>query len=334
MPVWTLAWLLTGCAQSPQPLTPQEKPVDTTLTTATTTGTSTTDTVDTAVPTTSTVWDCSTLPTVPVSYTALGDYSSAEDFDFDADGYVGVVYDTNLVAKNQAGDTRVISPGVGSWTSGTRVLSTGEWVVADSSTGAVLRIDPLTGSQTNVYTGFSWPNGIDVGANDMLFISDFSNGTVLRVDAHNPTDFEVIGGGLDLPNGVILSPNEETLYVVLSWTAALIAFDVIPGGGWSDPRMVYLDPGGNYQGLNIDICGNLYITDIRPGGTSNILRVTPDGLHADVVVNLPSGYVPNIRFGHGVGGWDELKLYASDRDQGRIFEIDVGILGTPHVALP
>ncbi|NCG19660.1 MAG: hypothetical protein GWP91_11690 [Rhodobacterales bacterium] len=47
--------------------------------------------MDTELPTTSTVCDCGVLPTIPVSYTALDDNSSAEDFGFDADGYVDVV---------------------------------------------------------------------------------------------------------------------------------------------------------------------------------------------------------------------------------------------------
>ncbi|NCG19659.1 MAG: hypothetical protein GWP91_11685 [Rhodobacterales bacterium] len=79
---------------------------------------------------------------------------------------------------------------------------------------------------------------------------------------------------------------------------------------------------------------NLYITDVRPGGTSDILRVTPDGLHTDIVVTLPSGDVPDTRSGHGVGFLDALKLSASDTGQGRVFELDVGDSATPHVALP
>lgn len=277
--------------------------------------------------------DCAaiTLPAVPVPFTTAGEYSSSEDFDFDSNGYVGVVYQGNLVGKNFYGDNLLIAPGVSDWPSGTRVLSTGDWVVADTGRGAVVRIDVATGAQTVLTSSLAWPNGIEVGEGDQLFVTDFSTGRVFRVNAYDPTDTEVIGMGLSQANGIVLSPDELSLYVIESWTAAIVAFDKDPyGGGWTGPRLVLYEAGGDYQGLNADACGNLYVTDASVAAQSPILRVTPDGT-PEVLVMLPTGYPPNLRFGSGIDGWDRETLYVSDRDQGRLFAIEAGVPGKPPV---
>ena len=248
------------------------------------------------------------------------------------------MYQSALVLKNRAGDyTNIISPNISSWTSGTRVLSTGDYVVADSNSGSVTRIDHATGSQVDLASNFQWPNSIDVGSNDDLYISDFSTGEVVRMNAWNPDDNEFIGGGLDQANGVALSPDEQTLYVIESWKATVVAFDRDPGGnGWNGPRMIVYIPNGNFQGLNVDYCGNLYITDVWIDNQdySNILRATPDGASVEIVTQIPSWYVPNLRFGTDIGGWVRTSLYASDRDLGKIYEFDVGMPGRAHPAIP
>jgi len=289
-------------------------------------------------PTTTTTtfpFDCNAIPPGEQTWQAAGEYGQAEDFDLDMDGYVGVAYNGNLMRKNQAGDVDVISPGVGGLTSGTRVLSTGDWIINDQNSGTVTLIDHITGSQQVISAAFTWPNGIEVDDNDHLFISDFSAGRIVRMDPYNPNDNEILATGLNQANGIALSPDEQTLYCMESWTANIIALDKGPNGQWSAPRILHHDPNGNYQGMNVDYCGNVYWTNVLTGlgDTSNIERIRADGTNFEVVAVLPSWYVPNIRFGHGVGGFDIYKLYASDRDAGRLFEINLGVPGRGHVGV-
>lgn len=294
---------------------------------ATTTGSGTT-----SVPFT---WDCTTpLPAAPVPFTNQTGYSEAEDFDFHPDGWAGLVYQTNLVGKDRYGGTTVISPDVSSNAASTRVLSTGDWVISDVSGGRVIRVDHVTGAKETLLGGLSWPNGIEVGSNDDLYMTDFSTGRVFTFNAWNPDPVTQIDIGQPQANGIALSPDEQTLYVVLSWTAAVIAYDRQPGGGWSAARVVLLIPGADFQGLVSDYCGNLYVTDAYPGQHSYIIRIRADETNDGIIATLPSGYVPNAHFGHDIGGWNRFMLYASDREQGRLFELDVGVPGKQHPALP
>lgn len=81
------------------------------------------------------------------------------------------------------------------------------------------------------------------------------------------------------PNGVILSPDEKTLYVVPSMQKEMLAFDVEAPGKLGQPRVLcsLKQPEGAMRstggdGLTIDTRGNLYITSrlgiqvFTPGG--------------------------------------------------------------------
>jgi sugar lactone lactonase YvrE len=320
----------TSSPTTPAPApAPAPAPVPTTSTTGDTASTPTGDTGGATEP----PLDCTVLPPVPVAVTTVGTYSTSEDFDIDGDGYVGVVYQGNLVRKDYYGVSGgIVGPNVGAWTSGTRVLSTGDWVIADSGTGSLVRVDAATGAQTSLASSLTWPNGVEVGEDDQLFVTDFSTGRVFRIDAYDPSDYELVGEGLDQANGVVLSPDELTLYVIESWTAAVVAFDKDPvNGTWSGPRLIHYQAGGDFQGLNADACGNLYVTDARVSADSPILRISPDGAVVETLAVLPTGYPPNLRFGSGVGGWGRDVLYVSDRDQGRLFALEAGIVGKTPV---
>lgn len=329
--------LAVGCGQDPAPV-PIGPTAGTPAGQTTPTGGTTLPSTGTPAGTTTTpefTFDCDTpLIAPPAAYTAISGYSEAEDFDFHPDGWVGIVYQSNLVGKDKYGATLMISPNVSGNAASTRVLSTGDWIIADNSAGQFVRVDHATGAKTSLVSGMSWPNGIEVGANDIIYATDFSTGRVITFDAWNPSPVTEIDTGLAQANGIGLSPDEQTLYVILSWTAKVIAYDRLPGGGWSGPRDVLYEPGADYQGLVVDYCGNIYVTDAYPGQHSYIIRISDDEQQVDRLVTLPSGYVPNAHFGHDIGGWNRMMLYASDREDGRLFEIDVGVPGKQHVAIP
>jgi sugar lactone lactonase YvrE len=75
------------------------------------------------------------------------------------------------------------------------------------------------------------------------------------------------------------------------------------------------------DGLNVDACGYVYVTEYVDGV---VWRVGPDGKGLGKVANLPSSWIPNMHWGSGIGGWDPEVLYVADRDQGRLFAIQVG----------
>ncbi|MBT9555739.1 MAG: hypothetical protein IV100_06895 [Myxococcales bacterium] len=90
--------------------------------------------------------------------------------------------------------------------------------------------------------------------------------------------------------------------------------DPLPGGG------------GGLDGINVDACGNVYVTEYVVG---RIYRFGPEGGLGKLATVLPSSWIPNMHFGAGIGGWQKDRLYVADRDQGRIFVIDTGVPGSP-----
>jgi sugar lactone lactonase YvrE len=278
-------------------------------------------------------FDCSAPWDNAPPVTTLTGWSRAEDFDFDGEGYVVAVVNRNLFGRDPYGNNKVVAPSISGWTAGTRVLSTGDWVVADPENGSVVLITTATGAKTEILGGVAYPNGIEVDAEHNVYIGENDGDRVLRVNAYDPTDLEVVARDIREPNGVILSPDGQTLYVGSFGGGVIYAVDRDPAGGWM-PHRVFYDPpvrDGGFDGINVDACGNVYITEFVKG---KVYRVAPDASRVFEIADLPSSWIPNLRWGVGVAGWDPDTLYVSDRDQGRLFAIDVGIPGKPHLLAP
>lgn len=356
MPLLVLA--LLACGSAPEPSGPATSPsTDTgtlptsgTLTTPTPSTSATADTGtfsqtflgtgDTGLDTSGTGdtggigFDCTApWPTQPVSVQQLDGWTTAEDFDFDGDGYVVSVQNSNLFATDPYGNVRVVSPNISNWTAGTRALATGDFVVADAANGELVLIDHLTGAQTVLMAGLAYPNGVEVDADHNVYVAENDGNRVNRVNAYDPYDREVVAEGPQFPNGLILSPDQQTLYIGSFGAGKIYAVDRDPAGGWQ-PHRVFYDPAGGdngFDGINVDICGNVYITEWITG---KVFRVSPDGQQAVIVAELDSSWIPNLRWGVGVAGWDPDTLYVADRDRGRLFAIEVGIPGNPHLLAP
>ena len=276
--------------------------------------------------------DCAVLPPLPVTYDTLQGWGTAEDFDFDGAGYHVSVQQGNLFGRDRYGAVSILAVGFSSFTAGTRVLSTGDWVVADANNGALILVDAATGGQSVVSSGVSYPNGVETDRLGYAFVADNGTGQVRQVDPYSAQNWPV-ASGLTSSNGLILSPDEQTLYVGSFGAGKVWAVPRLTDTTWGPATVLWETSGidGGFDGINVDVCGNVYITEYIQG---KVWRVTPDGLHGDLVVDLPSSWIPNMRWGNDVGGWSSDILYVSDRDQGRLFALHMGIAGKKHVLTP
>jgi gluconolactonase len=104
------------------------------------------------------------------------------------------------------------------------------------------------------------------------------------------------GEGITGPNGIILSPDERTLYVTNG--PVLVAFDVQADGSLTNQREFAKLQGGGGDGSAVDAQGRIYVAT---GSSANVFAPNGDYL----------GSIPGPQGMHGVafGGADKKTLY-------------------------
>lgn len=179
---------------------------------------------------------CLTPPSLPRDFTTLTGYSTSEDFDFDGDGYhVSINNQGHLFGENQAGDTKLISPGVADSPAGTRILSDGSFVVCDVGQGSLVRVY-ADGAKDTFISGLAYPNGLEVDLDGFVYVAEQNAGRVRKVDP-NTGDYQNIATGLEHPNGLSFSPDYNTLYVGSFGAGTVTAIDRKPNlDEWEQPR--------------------------------------------------------------------------------------------------
>ena len=101
---------------------------------------------------------------------------------------------------------------------------------------------------------------------------------------------------LSRPNGIALSPDENTLYVANQ--GKWMAYDVQPDGSVTNGRVFFdasdMEGPGGADGMKVDSAGNLYCTG--PGG---VLIFTPEGKHLGTI--QPAEQPANVAWGDADG---------------------------------
>src|SRR3569623_26359 len=122
---------------------------------------------------------------------------------------------------------------------------------------------------------FNSPNDLAITSDGRIFFTDPCYGdrasmflqheSVYRLDPDGLLEYVVTQPMIDRPNGIALSPDEQTLYVVDSCPTPdgnrkIRAFDLTPAGRAQNQRLVCdFAPGRGGDGMAVDIEGNLYI---------------------------------------------------------------------------
>ena len=117
-------------------------------------------------------------------------------------------------------------------------------------------------------------------------------------------------------NGVILSPDERTLYVTNG--TAIAAFDVRPDGSLANQRELATLPAGGGDGMAVDAAGRLYVTaGGGAGGASGLYVFATDG---KLLGQIPA---PRSLITAAFAGPDKRTLYgiANDRQNVDVYTI-------------
>jgi gluconolactonase len=176
---------------------------------------------------------------------------------------------------------------------GKRLNSPNDLTVADD--GTIYFTDP--------------PYGVDEETREL----DFSG--VYRLDPDG--SLTLLTREFSRPNGIVLSPDESTLYVNDTESDVIRAYDVTEEGGIANGRVFAEMEGekpGNADGMKVDADGNLYSTG--PGG---IWIYAPSGERLD---RIPVPKAPtNVAF----GGPDHTTLFITAQDH--VYRVSLAVPG-------
>lgn len=177
----------------------------------------------------------------------------------------------------------------------------------------IVAIDVATTNITPVASNFAGrafigPNDLVVDSSGGVYFTDpnFASGqtgpTQSVYYASASGQVSQIISNLSRPNGVILSPDEQTLYVVLSGVARLMRYPVLGPGSIGSPTTNNLP--GTGDGMTIDTAGNLYLCQPT---LNSVLVMSPAG------VSLGSIPFPEAPANCTFGGKDMKTLYVTAR---------------------
>ena len=144
---------------------------------------------------------------------------------------------------------------------------------------------------------YNAPNDIAACSNGRLFFTDpcyydrttmeFDHDSVYRIDPDGTVTRVLTQPQIQRPNGVALSPNERTLYLVDSCPVAggnrrIWAFDLADDGVLSNQRLVIdFAPGRGGDGMCVDSQGTLYIAcGVSLARNPNETADVPQGVYA------------------------------------------------------
>jgi sugar lactone lactonase YvrE len=178
--------------------------------------------------------------------------------------------------------------------------------------------DLTTDDQGSIYTGSL---NFDAVTGDYPIPGD-----LFRIDP--PGVVTKLWEGIELSNGLGLSPDRKLLYHCDSTTRAVWVYDVTADRGVKDRRVFAKLPLGWPDGMAVDMEGGIWVAAVRCG---EVVRFRSDGT-LSARIQIPAVWVTSLVF----GGPDLLDLYVVTADNaqdqslnGTIFRMRAGIPGLP-----
>ena len=213
--------------------------------------------------------------------------------------------------------------------------SQGRLVACEGGSGRVTRTDVSSGKIEVLVDQFGGhplgaPNDLSFdGEGRIYFTSRLPNmdatkgnvNSVYRIDPDGEVHRLVHSPGIHMPNGIVTSPDDKTLYLIEAAPTAdhnrcILAFDLDTNGNLSKPRkLIDFYPGRSGDGMAIDEQGNLYVAAglHKTRGTTETLDTRP-GIHVIspagkllAFIKTPEDTLTNCRF----GGADLKSLYVT-----------------------
>jgi gluconolactonase len=213
-----------------------------------------------------------------------------------------------------------------------------QWRLIACEGGRVTRTDIKTGEIEVLAEGerIKRPNDVTIDSKGRIYFTDPGDKSIYRIDPDGTVARILTASVLGTPNGIVISPDDNTLYYVDTNTPEkgerlIRAFDLAEDGTVSNMRVLYnFVSGRGADGISIDVEGNVYAA---AGTNRNRENEETDGTKTGIYVISPEGnllkYYPvyedritNCAF----GGPDMKTLYVTAGKT--LFSIQVEVEGT------
>lgn len=206
---------------------------------------------------------------------------------------------------------------------------------------SLILFDEKTGKSRDLFT--EWEGKPLMGLNDLttndqgsvysgnLNFDPLSNnkpipGSLFRIDP--PGRATKLWDGIEVTNGLGLSPDRKLLYHSDSPTQAVWAYDVTADHGVKDRRVFAKLPEGMPDGLAVDAEGGVWVAAVRVG---EVVHIDKSGV-VKKRIKFPATMVTSLTF----GGKDRAELYVVTADntddaakKGTIYKMRADVPGLP-----
>jgi sugar lactone lactonase YvrE len=273
--------------------------------------------------------DCTNIPAGPFKLDSVAGATASEDLAFDNMGNLIGSDDFSIYKATSAGNKTVFVPNM-QFRAGLRALPTGDLVVADNTTGSLVRID-ASGTKHTVKSGLVYPNGLEVDMEGRVYVTEHDARRVRRIDPYSGDEAIVVDGDIENPNGLSFSPDYRTLYIG-GFSGAGIIYALAIGEDGTPGALTEWATGvgtGYLDGMGVDACGNVYVCDYEGYA---IYRISATDKKRVLIIdgNDAGLYLPNLQWGSGVGGWDPLTLYIPDGENHGVYKTSIGVPSKPR----
>ena len=269
-------------------------------------------------------YTCASPPPEALSDTTLGDARAYHGIAFDATDGTLIGFDGSALLKSEhSGSRSVFVPGV-SGVEQIDMLPDGDFVYADNTNGALVRVSP-SGDTSNIATGLGYIYGVTVGPDGMVYVTYT---TIRRVD---PDTGEVtvlydpgFSSSIGTAHAVNFNLDSTRMYIATIGYGTVYQMDLDANlDPTSDPYEFATGLGSWMDGVELDECGNVYIADYSD---SMLWRLSPDGSTRTAMVTRSStSYGHGVKWGNGVGDWDDKTLYQPEPYAGYLVrEVEIG----------
>jgi hypothetical protein len=275
---------------------------------------------------------CDALPEPPFDVRAVDAYS-LEDLDFDQDGNLVGNNGQHVYRSRYDGTSEIWVANLG-FEAGMRMLPNGDLVICLDTRGSLVLVHP-DGSYETLIGDLTYPNGLEIGRDGRIYVTESHGDRVRRVDPETGESLVLTTDEIPSPEGLTFSPDFRTLYInSYSNERRIYKLPMTEDGEPEGPLEVFAENVGSgyLVGMATDICGNVYVIDYTRG---QLLRYSSEGEFTGVMLNGHDlggfAYLPNMKWGSGVGGWSDHKLYMVNANNVRSsFEVDIGVRGKEY----